>query len=258
MGAHIVKRFAKDNIMLALKTAFASIVAVVLSMGPVVNWGVCPQGQHNPPAPPAGSAKLLDEYNGLFRVNTDEKRVYFTFDLGYEAGYTGAVLDTLKAHNIKGIFFLCGNYLKETALIERMHAEGHIIGNHTDRHKDLPTLSPDAIKTDIMDFQTKYLTQYPDKPAPTFMRPPKGRFDDKTLTVARDNGFRTMLWSIATVDWGKTAIDADKTAATITKRLHPGAIMLCHITNAGMPKTIEKVLPMIALAGYTVGDPHEI
>ena len=245
--------------MISLKCLLASLSAAILgAASPIINWGVCPQKNNIPPTPPPGSQKLLDDFGGLFRVNTDKKVVYFTFDLGYEAGYTAEVLDILKSHNAKGIFFLCGNYLKETALIERMHAEGHVIGNHTDRHKDLPTLSPDAIKTDIMDFQNDYLSRYPDKHAPTFMRPPKGRFDEKTLRIAQENKFRTMLWSIATVDWGKTAIDPVKTSDTIVRRLHSGAIILCHITNSGMPKTLERALPLIKAAGYTIGDPHEI
>jgi peptidoglycan-N-acetylmuramic acid deacetylase len=133
-----------------------------------------------------------------------------------------------------------------------------VIGNHTNHHKDLPTLSNDGIKTDIMDFQNKFTSQYPNAKPPTFMRPPKGRFDEKTLTVARDNNLRTMLWSIAIKDWGKSPIDHVASANLISKRIHNGAIILMHITNAGVPKTVENLLSLLTEKGYTIGNPTEI
>jgi peptidoglycan-N-acetylmuramic acid deacetylase len=103
--------------------------AALASMTPV-DWGLSHHGNDLPPTAPAEGAKLLDEYNGIHRVKTDEKKIYLTFDLGYEAGHTAQILDILKQHNYKAIFFLCGNYLQESELINRMIAEGHTIGNH--------------------------------------------------------------------------------------------------------------------------------
>lgn len=230
---------------------------MILGLNPV-NWGLKHNGNDLPPTPPDSGAAILQKYDGLYRANTTDKKIFLTFDLGYEAGHTAQILDILKTNGFKAIFFLCGNYLQESDLINRIIAEGHTVGNHTNHHKDLPTLSRDAITTDIMDFQNKFTTAYPNTPAPTFMRPPKGRFDEKTLDIAKQNGMRTMLWSIAIKDWGKTAIDHEKSAQTLAKRLHPGAIILLHITNAGMPKTLETLVPMLKERGYTVGNPSEI
>lgn len=222
-----------------------------------VNWGLEHHGNFLPPTPPP-SATQLQENNGLYKVDTDKKEVFFTFDLGYEAGYTNEVLDILKANDIKAVFFLCGNYLQETEIIDRIINEGHIIGNHTDRHRDLPTISTDAIKKDIMDLQNNIAEKFPKAKAPTFMRPPQGRYDERVLDVAKDKGFRTMLWSIAIKDWGKSPIDAQSSANTIAKRIHNGAIILLHITNSGMPKTLETLLPILKEQGYSVGNPHKI
>jgi len=240
-----------------IKAFLAALTATALGFAsPVVDWGLGPNGQGVPPTPPSHGAMILEKHNGLYRQETDEKRVFFTFDLGYEAGYTAEVLDILKEHNIKAIFFLCGNYLKETDLVNRMIDEGHIIGNHTDRHKDLPTLSREGIVTDIMTFQNDFTTQFPKAAAPVWFRPPKGRIDEKTLAVASENNLKTMMWSIAIKDWGKTPINADQSSQTIIKRIHPGAIILFHITNAGMPRTIEKLIPMLEEQGYEIAS-HE-
>jgi len=232
--------------------AVATQVAFSSAGAHVVNWGVNPNTQERTPEPPSGGVKLLAEHDGLFVGDGAEKKVYFTFDLGYEAGYTGEVLDILKEHGIKSVFFLCGNYLQERELIDRMLAEGHELGNHTDRHKDLPSLGEDGIKKDIVDFDTKLKEKYPDTTM-RFFRPPQGKFCARTLKIAQEQNLRTMMWSIAIVDWGKTPIDAQKSADKIASRLHPGAIILLHITNSGTPQMLRLLLPQMTEKGYSAG-----
>jgi len=229
----------------------------LLAFSPI-SWGLKHNGNELPPTPPEKAVKLFEQYGGFYKANTEERKIFLSFDLGYEAGHTGAILDILEKHNAKAIFFLCGNYLQEVDLINRMISNGHMIGNHTDKHKDLPTLSPDGIKKDIMDFQNAFTTQFPNAKPPIFMRPPKGRLDEKMCRVTKECGLKTMAWSIAIKDWGKTPIDHVKSSETLLKRLHPGAIVLLHITNGGMVKTVESFLPKLLESGYTVGNPEEI
>jgi len=221
--------------------------------GESVAWGINPNTQERTPDPPANGAALLQEHGGLFVGDTAQKQVYFTFDLGYEAGYTAEVLDILKQHNTKGVFFLCGNYLKETDLINRMLAEGHEIGNHTDRHRDLPALSEEGITKDIADFDRLYKAAFSDAPALRYFRPPQGKFCARTLRIAKEQNLSTMMWSIAIVDWGKTPIDGQKSADKITSRLHPGAIILLHITNSGTVDMLRALIPQMQAKGYTAG-----
>lgn len=222
----------------------------------IISWGVVPNTLEKTPEPPKGGQKLLEENNGIFVRRTEEKKVYFTFDLGYEAGYTGQVLDILRENNIKAIFFLCGNYLKQKDLINRMINEGHSIGNHTDKHKDLPTLADEGIKKDIKTFSDNFSGLYT---APlNFFRPPQGRFSERVLKIADTEGLKTTLWSIAIVDWGKDPINALENAKKIESRLHPGAVILFHITNSGTPKMLELLIPKIKNKGYQAGTPNEL
>lgn len=58
----------------------------------------------------------------------DEKKIYLTFDNGYEEGYTGMILDVLKEKQVPATFFLTGHYVDdEPELTKRMVNEGHII-----------------------------------------------------------------------------------------------------------------------------------
>lgn len=183
----------------------------------------------------------------MYVGDTSQKQVYFTFDLGYEAGYTAEVLDILKEHHIKGVFFLCGNYLQQTELIARMQNEGHQIGNHTNKHRDLPSLSEDGIRHDIGDLALPSTAK--------FFRPPQGRFDEKTLRVAKEMGLRAVLWSLAIVDWqSKPKLDVQACTNKILERVHPGAIMLFHITNPGTPEMLRQVIPALQNQGYSFGE----
>lgn len=223
----------------------------------IISWGIKPNDNERTPEPPDGSVTMLKEHNGLFTGDTKAKNVYLTFDLGYEAGYTADVLDILKDNKIKAIFFLCGNYLKQDELIKRMIDEGHAIGNHTDKHKDLPALSEEDIKKDIVSFQEKFNSLYSNVPI-KFFRPPQGRFSAKVLKTANAEGLKTALWSIAIVDWNKTPINATECAAKIESRLHPGAIILSHITNSGTVEMLKLLIPKIAAKGYQIGDPGQL
>ena len=78
----------------------------------------------------AENKSLIEEYDGIAMGNKDSKNVYLTFDMGYEAGYTAKILDTLKANNVKAAFFITAHYLNtQSDLVKRIIDEGHIVGN---------------------------------------------------------------------------------------------------------------------------------
>ena len=227
--------------------------------GKIISWGLGGYGNERIPSAPPGSLDLLKKYDGLYVVEGEKevvKKVYLTFDLGYEAGYTDEVLDVLKEHDIKAVFFLCGHYLKQDELVARMINEGHVIGNHTNMHKDLPMLSNDGIVDDIDSFtkmfDEKYGEAYGKKM--TLFRPGRGRMCERTVRLASELGYRTVMWSSAIVDWGKEAIDAEKSASKVMERIHAGNVMLFHISNSGMPKMLELLVPRVLEAGYEFGD----
>ena len=79
----------------------------------------------------------------------------FTFDDGPNPKTTPQVLDILKANHVKAIFFIVGEMVKNNkkgqALLQRIAAEGHIIANHTMKHKDLCRVKEDAAIRDLDD-----------------------------------------------------------------------------------------------------------
>lgn len=68
--------------------------------------------------------------------DSEEKRVFLTFDDGPTQAVTPFVLDLLKQENIKATFFVLGNRAKiNPELIRREYEEGHYIANHGYTHK---------------------------------------------------------------------------------------------------------------------------
>ena len=50
--------------------------------------------------------QLIEKYNGIAIGDVEKKKIYLTFDLGYEAGYTEKILDVLKSNDVKACFFI--------------------------------------------------------------------------------------------------------------------------------------------------------
>jgi len=221
------------------------------------SWGLSHRGGGKLPTPPDNTDDFMEKTGSAWVGCQQSKKVYLTFDIGYEAGFTAECLDILKKHNAKSIFFLCGNYLKELDLVKRMLSDGHLIGNHTDRHLDLPTKSNEVVLKDIKDFNEKFYAKYGKDHQIKFFRPPSGRYSRRVIELSNSVGLKNLMWSIAIVDWGSKPIDPVKSAALIEKRLHNGAIILLHISNSGMPKMLNILLPRLKELGYEIGCPTD-
>ena len=119
--------------MLALVILCARSIAAI----PAGSWGLHFSEEG---AAPAGNAsrQALAKYDAVYLGDESRKRIYLTFDAGYENGATEQILDALKKHGVRAAFFLVGNYLEQNpALVQRMVREGHIVGNHTWHHYDM-------------------------------------------------------------------------------------------------------------------------
>src|SRR5262245_38613659 len=72
------------------------------------------------------------------RMSTRQPEVALTFDDGPHPEYTPRILEVLKQFQAKATFFVIGqNARRYPDLIQRMVAEGHSLGCHTDTHVDL-------------------------------------------------------------------------------------------------------------------------
>ena len=203
---------------------------------------------------PVGNASIeeLKKYNSFYAEDTDEKKLYLTFDAGYENGNTPAILDALKKHGAPATFFVVGNFISENPdLIRRMDTEGHIVGNHTMTHPDMSKISTQE------DFQ-KELSGVEDiykditgKEMTRFYRPPQGIYSTQNLSMAKELGYATFFWSLAYVDWYQdNQPDPQEAIDKLTSRIHPGAIVLLHSTSSTNAQILDELLDKWETMGY--------
>ncbi len=195
--------------------------------------------------------KIIEENSGYF-LGKDDKKLYLTFDCGYENGYTKDILKTLKKHNVKATFFITGHYLtSSTNIVKEMVDDGHIIGNHTYHHKHFTKESSKEMMQDIKKLEDKYQDLMGCELS-SFVRPPAGEFSEESLKVLKDNNYKTIFWSLAYVDWYKDKFYGnDYSYNNVMKRLHNGAIILMHTVSKDNMVDLDKIITALIKNGYT-------
>lgn len=216
------------------------------------NWGLSFQEEGKRPV---GNATIeeLSRYNAFYAENTEEKKIYLTFDAGYENGNTPAILDALKKHEAPATFFVVGNFISENQeLIKRMEAEGHIVGNHTMTHPDMSKISTqESFQKELSGVEDIY-KEITGKEMTKFYRPPQGIYSTLNLSMAKEMGYHTFFWSLAYVDWLADAQPSKEEAFDkLLGRIHPGAIVLLHNTSKTNGEILDELLAKWEKMGYT-------
>ena len=223
------------------------------------NWGLSFQEEGKTPVGNA-TPEFLKQYNAYFCGNSEDKKIYLTFDCGYENGYTPAILDALEKHNVKAAFFVVGNYLETSPdLVKRMVEEGHIVGNHTYHHPDMSQISdPASFQEEITSLEKKY-QEITGLEMQKFYRPPQGKYSESNLKMAQELGYQTVFWSLAYVDWYVDQQPTQEEAyAKLLPRIHPGAVVLLHSTSKFNAEILDDLLTKWEQEGYTFGTLNEL
>ncbi len=197
--------------------------------------------------------KALLEKNDAFFIGDDSgKHLYLTFDNGYENGYTAQILDVLRDKQVPAAFFVTGQYIKqEPELLKRMVNEGHIIGNHSWSHPDMTTISDAQIREELQKVKQAVgdITGQKDM---FFLRPPRGIFSDRTLSISREEHYYNVFWSVAYMDWlTDQQKGADYAFNKVTQQFHPGAIILLHSVSRDNAEAMGRIIDEARRQGYT-------
>ena len=219
-----------------------------LSSG-AVNWGFV-RKQNSEPEVLDTDVQMLEAYDGYYLDEGRPKALYLTFDEGYENGYTAKILDVLQASQTPAAFFVTGPYLEnQPELIDRMIREGHIVGNHTINHINMPSASADEVVAELDGLNKMCMEKYGYEMK--YIRPPEGSFSEKSLAVSRDLGYKTILWSFAYKDWDINAQQGSQHAYdNVTPYLHDGAILLLHAVSSDNAEALDDIINYAKEQGY--------
>lgn len=210
-----------------MRKFFSGIVVVLLLlMGTVWSAGKEPEAVQTI----GNKAARLVAGEGMLRLMEQElmeqsqahPEVALTFDDGPSPKYTPLLLDGLKERNVRATFFLLGQNVKENQeLVQRMQAEGHLLGNHTYNHVQLNKIPETTARQEILKTNNEIYEatgKYPE-----YMRPPYGAWK-KNMEFCVE--MLPVFWDIDTLDWKSQNVDAILKAAG--EEPEDGSIILMH------------------------------
>lgn len=223
------------------------------------NWGLAfPQEG----ASPVGNATVEDlaQYGAYYLGDTSQKVIYLTFDCGYENGCTEKILDALKKHNAPAAFFVVGHMVESAPdIVKRMAAEGHIVANHTYHHPDMSAISDQAAFQEELESLEALYQETVGESMPKYYRPPQGKYSVENLKQAQALGYKTILWSLAYVDWyTDNQPSAEAAYEKLLPRIHNGAIVLLHSTSQTNADILDELLTRWEEMGYTFASLDEL
>jgi peptidoglycan/xylan/chitin deacetylase (PgdA/CDA1 family)/uncharacterized caspase-like protein len=204
------------------------------------------------------------------------KTLLLTFDDGPHPRYTERILEILRQHQIKSIFFELGRNLatvnhnriqptRAASAARHLVEAGYAIGSHGFSHQVLPKMSDREIGDEID--QTNRLIQTVVKVRTPLFRPPYGERDMKVLAALEAHRMRSILWNIDSKDW------ADPVAKSVANRVIAGArradhgIILLHDIHERTIDALPLIIETLKADGYRflswngegfVEEPHEL
>lgn len=173
----------------------------------------------------------------------EPKRVALTFDDGPDLRYTTAILDILKEEGVKATFFVVGTQVdKYPEVVQRMVEEGHAVGNHSYRHKDLSKLSASQILAEIR--KTDKALEEALGTTPLLFRAPYGAVSDTLKKTLAKHDRRLVGWTVDTRDWSGTSI-ADMREMIRNEALPDGIILMHSFGSKHIANTVEMLSDVI-------------
>ncbi len=208
----------------------------------------------------ADNVDFFKNYPVIYIDTPESKKIYITFDAGFENGNNEKILDVLKEKNAPAAFFLTERiYETSPDLIRRMVDEGHIVGNHGKDHKNLSSsVTKETFEAEVMSLETTY-KDITGRDMPKYFRPPEGKYSEALLKMASDYGYTTVFWSFAYVDWfEKNQPSRELALSKIKKRTHPGEVAMFHSTSSTNAAILGEVIDYWRECGYTIAPISEL
>jgi len=183
---------------------------------------------------PPGMVRFFSKKK-IWKIDSNEKQMFLTFDDGPIPGLTPWVLDTLDEYGAKATFFCVGdNVRKHPEIYNLIKTKGHQVGNHTYSHLNGFRT---GIRRYVLDvFKAK---KYIDS---KLFRPPYGRIRSlaQRILITR---FKIVLWDVLSMDYDQN-IQARQVVRNVISNANPGSILVFH-DNLKAEKNLKYSLPRL-------------
>lgn len=184
-------------------------------------------------------------YSNLWwKIPTEEREVYLTFDDGPQEGITDKVLDMLSGYDAKATFFCVGEQVDRNKLLyQRLLSEGHAVGNHTWQHLSGRGVDDSTYLQDVDACRNVVDSK--------LFRPPYGKIRKSQVKQLKKD-YHIIMWDILSGDFDEKC-SPDQCAKNVLENVSPGSIVVFHDSQKAAERVLfalPQVLKELAGSGY--------
>jgi probable sporulation protein (polysaccharide deacetylase family) len=169
-------------------------------------------------------------FKAVYHGNRTKPRVALAVNVAWGEEYLPEMLKICAEQKVKVTFFVVGSWVKVfPELLKAMAGAGHEIANHGLYHGHPLQMNQAELRRLISENETLLTKVMGRKPVRLFA-PPYGEIDSRIVAAAGALGYRTIMWSVDTVDWKKPT--SEILLKRVWSKIGPGGIILMHPTVA--------------------------
>lgn len=192
----------------------------------------------------------------FLRMSEAGRTMVLTFDDGPNPTYTPAILSTLREHEVRAMFFVCGELARDNRdLLREMADDGHVVGNHSWSHPLITKLPPSEIRDELG--RTSDVIERTLGSAPLWYRAPYGAWNRLSFEIGAELGMEPLGWTVDSLDW--TEPGTGSIVRNVLDGAGPGAVVLSHDAGGDRSQSVAALrsyLPELLAAGYRITVPR--
>lgn len=187
-----------------------------------------------------------EHFQPYYSGPTTEPRVALMINVDWGDEFILDMLEVFAENDVVATWFPTGRWAKASPELAKAIAQaGHEIGNHGGWHGLASQMSRAEATRLIQEGEDLILEATGQRPQ--LFAPPAGDFNKETVAVAAELGYKTVLWTVDTVDWQRpaptTIIDR------VIGKISNGALVLMHPTEPTL-QALPIILDHLANKGF--------
>ncbi len=235
------------------KKAIVGLLAVALfvcaAIGSVVGTKAVVTSSMNHGSGWLNSSTFGDRELPIYCVDTKENKIALSFDAAWGAEDFDRIMEILDKHDIKVTFFMTGGWVEQNPeCVKTLVEKGHDLGNHSEHHYDMATISKSQQKEEIQNVhdRVKELTGY----EMCLFRPPYGSYNNGLINTTYEMGYYPIQWNVDSLDWKDYGVDSIVKTVCTNESLGPGTIILCHNGAKYTADALDELITNLKGQGY--------
>lgn len=192
-------------------------------------------------------------FGEVVRGPRGKSEIALTFDAGAEAECFEDLINALESAKVHSTFFVTGNWAqKHGDCAAAITKHGHEVGNHTWNHPNLIQQPDDIVREEISRAEVILNELTGQSPRPLW-RAPYGERDDRVLRIASTLGYRSIYWTLNSLDGVEPIKTPQFLIDLITRKSDQeldGAIILMHVGERATAEALPAIIANLQGRGF--------